>query len=137
MLIQRDIRNGRVSMGELFVVESDVTHRLMMTLERPWLDNQPDVSCIPAGRYICRRTVSPKFGETFEVTNVEGRTHILFHAGNFPEETEGCILLGVTRDPSVPAVWHSKAAHAQFMARLAAVDEFFLEIEDVDYGGAA
>src|SRR5262249_5463103 len=64
------------------------------TCERPWVDNQQSISCIPAGRYRCRRIRSPKFGDTYEVTNVPNRTHILFHCGNDVEDTEGCILVG-------------------------------------------
>lgn len=64
-----------------------------LTLELPWLDNEPRHSCIPTGQYICRRVRSPKFGNTFEVTNVPNRSAILFHKGNTTEDTEGCILV--------------------------------------------
>jgi hypothetical protein len=66
------------------------------TLERPWLDNKPNLSCIPAGKYLCKEHQSPKFGKTFEVMNVPCRTDILFHAGNFAENSLGCILLGAS-----------------------------------------
>lgn len=65
-----------------------------LTLEPPDRGNTPNVSCIPAGRYVCRRVRSPRFGETFEVAEVPGRSHILLHAGNTGADTEGCILLG-------------------------------------------
>ena len=64
-----------------------------VTLENKWLNNKPFVSCIPAGEYVCKRVNSPNFGNTFEVTNVPNRTHILFHWGNRSEDTEGCILI--------------------------------------------
>ena len=64
-----------------------------LTLERPWEDNAPEISCIPPGRYTCRRVHSPKFGDTFEVTDVSGRSHILFHKGNTTDDTQGCILV--------------------------------------------
>jgi hypothetical protein len=66
----------------------------VLTLERPWADNQQNVSCIPAGRYRCRKLRSPKFGSTYEICDVPGRTHVLFHAGNTIEDTAGCILVG-------------------------------------------
>lgn len=72
--------------------------------------------------------ISPKYGETFEITDVDGRTHILFHWGNYPSNTEGCVLLGTSRAADVPAVWSSKAAHAEFMEQLAGVEEFALTI---------
>lgn len=64
------------------------------TLELPDLLNAPNRSSIPAQQYICQRIQSPKFGETFQVMNVPGRSAVLFHAGNTAADTEGCILLG-------------------------------------------
>lgn len=70
------------------------------SLERPYIDADGDgvsdrnVSSIPAGEYTCRRVNSPKFGNTFEVTGVSGRSHILFHKGNTVSDSRGCILLG-------------------------------------------
>lgn len=64
------------------------------TLEPTTNDNQQSISCIPAQPYICGPVESPKFGATFEVKNVPGRSHILFHAGNVVGHTEGCILVG-------------------------------------------
>lgn len=65
-----------------------------LTLELPWRDNERQVSAIPAGHYRVQRVQSPKFGDTFEVTGVEGRSHILFHKGNTTADTNGCILVG-------------------------------------------
>lgn len=67
---------------------------LCWTLEPPDRDNAPKVSCIPPGRYACGAVASPRFGRTVAVGGVPGRSHILFHAGNTVEDTEGCILLG-------------------------------------------
>ena len=66
----------------------------VLTLERPWQDNERNVSCIPAGRYRCRKIRSPKFGNTYEICEVPGRTNVLFHSGNTIEDTQGCILVG-------------------------------------------
>jgi hypothetical protein len=101
---------------------------ICMTLERPWLDNQPNVSCIPQGRYTCRRVNSPRFGDTFEICFVPGRSHILFHAGNKPEDTEGCVLTGLTLPPLVAAIRDSKVALKTLMHVLDGVDEFPLEV---------
>lgn len=65
-----------------------------VTLEDAWHDNKQNISCIPAGKYKCTRKTSPHHGNVFEVTNVEGRTNILFHKGNSTIDTEGCILVG-------------------------------------------
>jgi len=55
-----------------------------VTLEPPLVLNKdgtttPFLSSIPTGIYICRRVDSPRFSNTFEITEVPGRTHILFH----------------------------------------------------------
>lgn len=73
-----------------------------VTIELPWRDNKRQRSCIPAGTYECSMTNSPKFGRVYTVKNVRGRSHILFHAGNyagdvekgFRSDVEGCILVG-------------------------------------------
>ena len=65
-----------------------------LTLEREWLDNKRRVSCIPSGNYKCNRVNSPAFGHTFEIINVPGRSHILFHKGNTDSDTAGCVLVG-------------------------------------------
>ena len=62
------------------------------TIELPWKNNQPRVSCIPEGRYRLRRRHSPRFREHFEVMDVKDRKYILFHAGNDAgKELRGCI----------------------------------------------
>ena len=63
------------------------------TLENPWLRNEPNVSCIPRGVYRLRRRQSPRFGDTYQVEDVPGRSHILFHGGNRERDTRGCILV--------------------------------------------
>ena len=64
-----------------------------VTLELPDLLNFREKSSIPAQQYRCARVDSPRFGETFEVWNVPGRSDILFHAGNTKADTKGCIIL--------------------------------------------
>lgn len=63
-------------------------------LEPPWRNNKTDLSCIPAGKYLCRIQLSPRYGRVYHVLDVPERTHILLHAGNFPSDTKGCLLIG-------------------------------------------
>lgn len=75
------------------------------TLELPWRDNRPNISCIPVGTYICKQVVSPRFGTCYQVMDVEGRTHVLHHAGNlagdkamgYKSHVAGCILHGLAK----------------------------------------
>ena len=103
-----------------------------VTLERPWTDNRPHQSCIPEGGYQCRRVASPKFGETFEVEGVPGRSHILFHRGNTADETEGCILVGERFGAlgGRAAALGSREGMGELMARLKGAEAFRLEVED-------
>lgn len=65
-----------------------------VTLEPPDWNNVVGRSSIPAQQYTCIRHNSPRFGETFKVVNVPGRSDILFHPGNLLPDTTGCIVLG-------------------------------------------
>ena len=64
------------------------------TLEPPDILNAQNISCIPAQQYLCVRYESPSFGETFCITRVPFRKHVLFHPGNKKKDTAGCPLLG-------------------------------------------
>lgn len=102
-----------------------------LTAERPWAGNMRNVSCIPSGEYICERVQSPRFGETFEVTNVRNRNGILFHKGNIPlEDSQGCILIGEMFEPigGRMAVQTSAKGFREFMLRLRGKSEFYLKI---------
>lgn len=65
--------------------------------ERPWLNNQHGISCIPTGTYTCRWTYFPRAKKfDYMVLNVPNRTGIFIHSANFPAQVEGCIFLGKT-----------------------------------------
>lgn len=108
---------------------------LCLSVERQWLNNQVGVSCIPTGLYLCRRVQSPKFGDTFEVTNVSGRTAILFHSGNVDDDSHGCIILGESFEPwkdGTLSVQSSRTAFDEFRNRLKDVDQFQLQIREIN-----
>ena len=103
-----------------------------LSLEREWLDNQRSISCIPAGTYTCSRVDSPKFGDTFEVTNVPNRSHILFHKGNIDDDSHGCIIVGEQYGvfQGSPAVLASSAGYKELHKILREDDVFRLIIVD-------
>ena len=109
---------------------------ICVCLERPWLDNKKGESCIPAGSYQAKRVLSPKFGDTFEITGVPGRGNILFHKGNIMANSHGCVILGesfsiwASGDCSVAS---SGLAFAEFMQWLAEVQEFPVIITDCSF----
>lgn len=101
----------------------------LYTVERPWLDNRPSVSCIPIGKYQCRPRRYMRGGyDAVEVCDVPGRTHILWHKGNTMHDLAGCIAV-TSRLGTLRGIWaglDSAAAFALFMAHYNR--EFELEI---------
>lgn len=106
-------------------------------------DNLPNVSSIPTGAYVCKRTMYNRGGyETFEVTGVPGRSFIKFHMANTEEDIEGCIgpgkFLGVLEKLDEDtgerrhklAVMRSREAFEEFMEFFAGVDEWVLIVEE-------
>ena len=64
------------------------------TMELPWRNNTPKISCIPCGEYNVVRRNSPKYGDHFHLLNVPGRQLILIHVANYFHDLLGCIGVG-------------------------------------------
>jgi hypothetical protein len=69
-------------------------------LELPWKNNQRQISSIPTGTYDVIPRTSPRYKNHFHLLNVPNRLFILIHVGNYPKDTNGCLLPGTshTRD---------------------------------------
>lgn len=98
----------------------DTGERVYYTLELPWLNNARNMSCIPEGEYQCDyipSSSSGKYRSVYHVKDVQDRSGILIHAGNLPEQTKGCILLGkrIGRLKSQSAVLNSRTALREFV----------------------
>lgn len=102
----------------------------LVTLERTWLHNEKDISCVPSGMYVCERITSQKHGITLEVQHVPGRTGILFHVGNLPKDTHGCILLGYRYGvfQEGQGIMQSAEAMKEFRAKILSESEYTLGI---------
>lgn len=119
--------------GVLIDEEESEQLPICLTLERRWLNNQTNLSSIPLGEYACVRHESPTFGETFLI-KIESRPNILFHWGNFQENSLGCVILAEKYDKVFNkksglfewGVAESKDAFNEFMARLNGKDSFKL-----------
>lgn len=103
------------------------------SLEPPWRNNRKNESCIPAGAYWVETYNSSRFGKTYVVLGVEGRTGILFHPGNTYQDTDGCIMPGskIGYVGSVMGVLESRSAFARLFSLLAGGSTYYLTIEEV------
>tara|TARA_R110002126_G_scaffold5579_1_gene29464 strand:- start:1185 stop:1595 length:411 start_codon:yes stop_codon:yes gene_type:complete len=95
-------------------------------------DNQRRTSCINEGQYIVKKHKSPTYGDTYMITDIQGRDLVLFHWGNRARNSEGCIVLGEEFGELYGdwAVLSSKKAFNEFIEKLDGCEEFLLTIKD-------
>jgi hypothetical protein len=116
--------------GIFGVLEEDDGKRLCYTLEHAYQQpNEPWMPKLPKGTYVCQfgyhRLSNGPFA-TFEITNVPGHSGILFHTGNYNDDSEGCVLLGTGIDNDM--LVESKEAFDKFMSRLSGISTFNLTV---------
>ena len=102
------------------------------TLEPPDRENERNISSIPTGQYVCEPYFSNRHGQTFQITDVPGRSYILFHAGNTVKHTEGCPLLGSHQDKlkGDRAVLNSGATFKRFVEAVGVGNKFHLTVSE-------
>jgi hypothetical protein len=82
--------------GTFSVVTSPYDIPELRTVELPWKNNAPFISCIPPGTYKCIPWESEKFDyPCIKVLGVPGRTGIVIHRANKISEILGCIGPGM------------------------------------------
>ncbi|SHO58776.1 DUF5675 family protein [Vibrio quintilis] len=122
------------SHGVFGVLCDEYGNDICKTIERPWKDNQPGISCVPAGEYDLIPHQSPKFGNVYALDAEQNgvtvfgpsqRTHILMHVANRVDQLEGCIAVGMEfgvlknkHNQNVWAVLDSRTAFDQLMTFL-------------------
>lgn len=95
-ILTRKTFTNKETLGEM-ICYNGINEIKIKTLELPWLDNKRDISCIPAGTYVCKWTKSGLFKSgTYEVQNVPSRSGIRLHIANYFNQIKGCIALGMT-----------------------------------------
>jgi len=93
-LMRMPYDSGNATHGLLFNGMTFVCY----TLELPWKNNETNESCIPCGDYQVEWEYSAKFKRSlYELRDVPERSEIKFHAGNWLNQTDGCILPGLTQ----------------------------------------
>ena len=98
LLLIRDTFTKKSTIGKLHINGETFCD----TLENPWLDNQRNISCIPEGQYKVRLRLARESATRdylhLLVQDVPNRKWILVHIGNYPSQTQGCILVGNGRE---------------------------------------
>lgn len=94
--ITRTFQNDKQTLGVCTIY--DEQNRAIfsgLSLERGWLDNKKNISCVPKGSYDVVLEYSNAFKkELWELKKVPNRTECKFHAANFWHQLKGCISLG-------------------------------------------
>jgi len=85
LTIKRDYQRNYTA-GEMILPDGE----MLFSLELPWLNNRPYVSCIPDGEYFFMRDTHGRH-TYFRVLNVPGRSAIEFHPANNTSQLQGCI----------------------------------------------
>lgn len=103
---------------------------ICFTCELPWLNNEPDKSCIPAGTYQVIKHSTAAHPHTWELLGVPGRSGILIHNGNTEKDSLGCIVVGnrTSEIDGLPAVLNSDLTLSVLRDELP--DNFTLTIMD-------
>lgn len=122
IIIQRNPPTKRSTTGVLSIEGQDQT---FVTLEPPPIPNPPpdgnNYICVPAATYPLTIRWSPKFSRQVpHIENVPGRTAIELHIGNFPDDTDGCGLIGKDygQPPQPDYVSQSSVSFAKLMTLL-------------------
>lgn len=105
--LRREVDTGVSTSGSLYADGEFIA----FTLENTWKDNKRSISCVPPGCYDMKAKEYGRFWDKFQtpipmLQNVDGRSEILIHPGNYAKDTFGCILVGDSK--GVNAVWNSR-----------------------------
>lgn len=126
--------NGRASLGTCLIRDENCNRIFKSSsLERGWMDNERNVSCIPVGVYDVVLEYSPRFQkDLWEIKGVPNRSECKFHSANYWNQLNGCIALGKYEDfldsDDVPDVVGSRSTMESFHKAMGEDTKAILEI---------
>jgi hypothetical protein len=128
---KRTYGSETATMGHFYFLDK----RIMSILEPPWKYNEPNVSCIPSGIYVCHLQEHVQENgnryPAYQIMEVPDRTNIEIHIGNKIADTLGCLIEGLVYSEKDEQVLESAAAH-KMLLDLMGGEDFILEIVDCD-----
>ena len=138
VIVLRDLFfDGQASLGSCIVYDGECKRVFKsVSLERGWVNNQNNISCIPEGVYDLVLEWSPRFKtDLWEIKGVQNRSECKFHAANYWWQLNGCIALGkyeaeLDSDP-VMDIAASKITMERFHAALEGQTRAILKIFNV------
>lgn len=111
--LERKIYTETSTIGELSVDGKFLCYTLEDTTRQPGIKVYGKTS-IPSGAYEVTMTYSPKFGKVMPLINaVPNYEGVRIHPGNTDADTEGCILVGKTKQDNF--IGESRAAFADLL----------------------
>ena len=139
-VLQREVELADRTLGTLTAFDADGHAVLVLdTLELPWRDNQPGLthegtSRVRSGTYPVAPYDSERYPNTYRLEDRHGRTGILIHPGNWPEDLSGTIAVGLRRadldGDGLDDVVLSRKAVAALERVFGRVEPWTLEIRD-------
>jgi len=96
VLIERFKIEDNYTLGDCYVSDTKgCMNHIGVSLERGWLNNKSNISCVPEGTYKLKLEYSPRFDKfLWELYGVPKRSECKFHAANYWRQLNGCIALG-------------------------------------------
>jgi len=137
--IVRHRYTARETFGKLYIDDKFICYTLEDTL-RPWGIKVHGETGIPAGEYNGRFRKSPSFNANLPILFTEedrvsikktgiGFKYTLIHAGNYIEDTESCILVGLEEHDSY--IGKSRKALEKLLKEMEGVKSFTVEIKNL------
>lgn len=125
LLLKRTTKTDKSTIGELFVDGKFECYTLEDVEREVKIKGETAIS---KGVYGVEITMSSRFKKMLplliNVPNFEG---VRIHPGNTAKDTEGCILVGMSKD--VNAVWNSKLAFQKLFEKMKVAESITLTIE--------